>query len=77
MKLPEWNDEPLTDEEMDYLRRLVRLLVEEGKPNIAAIISHAENELVSLRAQVTTLRQDRDDAWARNAQLDEEVSSPT
>jgi hypothetical protein len=83
--LPAWNPAPLSDEELEYLRKLVRLLVEEGKPNIAEIVSHAENEIVTLRSRVASYRQDRSEAWARNARLvlaseitpPEEVSSPT
>lgn len=67
--LPDWNSDPMTDADMNFLRAFVRSMVEGGHRNIAEIISHAENQIVELRAQVSLLRQDRREAWTRNAKL--------
>lgn len=67
--LPDWNSDPMTDADMNFLRAFVRSMVEGGHRNIAEIISHAENQIVELRARVSLLRQDRREAWTRNAKL--------
>jgi hypothetical protein len=67
--LPAWNSDPMTDDDMNFLRAFVRSMVDGGHRNIAEIISHAENQIIELRAQVSTLRADRRDAWLNNARL--------
>lgn len=67
--LPAWNSDPMTEDDMNFLRAFVRSMVTGGHRNIAEIISHAENQIVELRAQVSMLREDRQEAWVRNAKL--------
>lgn len=68
-ELPAWNTEPMSDLEMEFLRTIVRSLTMGGHVNTAEIISHAENEIITLRSKVSALRQDRREAWERNARL--------
>lgn len=67
--LPAWNDAPLSDDELNFLRGFVRSMVVGGHDNIATTLSHVENEIVRLRSEVSFLRQDRREAWLRNAKL--------
>lgn len=67
--LPTWDDSPLSDDELNFLRGFVRSMVTGGHLEIARIISHAENQIMALRSQVSMLRQDRREAWLANAHL--------